>query len=180
MDGDEKADTVWINTVNGKTTVGVRTAAGGGSTIEYESASPIPRSALVANVDEKGPVEIIVSDGRGASLYAFSDCEIKPVLNEQGETYEFDLQNLRGHGTGIGCVPTKEGRRLVGLEVTDQSATKVVWQSTVIELDGLKATNGIKRTGSYTLPSEKAKAELLHEVTCGKRTMKTDGVTERE
>lgn len=180
VDGDGRPDTSWIHTVDATTTVGIATAAGGGSQIPYDSASPVSRSILVANADELGPVEIIISDGRGASLYAFVDCSIQPVRNVQGQTYQFDLENLRGHGTGIGCIQTSQGRRLAGLQAEDRTDTKVSWTSTVINLNGLKATNGIKRTGSYTLPAEKVKADLLDQITCGDLTMAANGVTEQE
>lgn len=178
VDGDGLADTAWIAAGDGQTIVGISTAAGGGSQIPYESASPIPRSLLVANVDEQGPVEIIVSDGRGASLFAFSDCAVQPVENDQGETYQFDLQNLRGFGTGVGCISTDDGRRLVGLQTDERSATEVAWTSTVIDLDGLRATNGSMRSGTYELPAEQAKADLLTEISCGDLTMADDGIFE--
>src|SRR5699024_4281997 len=71
VDGDGEPDTGWVQGADGTTLVGISTAAGGGSRIEYESASPIPRDVLVVDSDDTPPVEIIISDGRGASLYAF-------------------------------------------------------------------------------------------------------------
>lgn len=179
VDGDGRLDTTWIATGKGPTMVGIVTATGGGSQIPYDSASPIPRRVLVVNADEQGPVEIIVTDGRGASLYAFMDCQIQPVRNVQGQTYEFDLQNLRGMGTGVGCIATSKGRRLVGLQADDRTASKVSWSSTVVELDGLEATNGAKASGTYALPADQTKAALLSQIACGNRTMAADGLTER-
>lgn len=176
VDGDGRADVGWVRDTSGGTTIGVSTAAGGGARIDYESASPIPRRMLVANVDETGPVEIIVSDGRGASLYAFDDCAIRPIRNPAGETYRFDLQNLRGNGTGVGCVELDEDRQLVGLQVDERTEDRVRWTRTIIELDGLTATNGASTSGTYALPAEDADAELLDQITCGELTMADDGI----
>jgi hypothetical protein len=179
VDGDGRPDTSWIDTAYGITTVGIATAAGGGAQVPYTSASPISRSVLVVNADEQGPAEIIVSDGRGASLYAFASCSIQPVRNPQGQTYAFDLGNRRDNGTGVGCIQTDKGRRLAGLQAKDRTAIAVSWTSTVINLDGLSATNGAKASGTYALPAEQAKADLLDQITCGDRTMAADGVTEQ-
>lgn len=179
VDGDGRPDTLWIHTVDGTTSVGIVTAAGGGSTVEHRSASPIPRSAFVADVGDTDAPLLIVSDGRGASLYAFADCRIQPVLNKQDEIYRFDLQDLRGNGTGIGCAGNGEGRRLVGLQVTDRNGPRVSWTSTVIDIDGLRATNGTTHSGTYTLPADQAKVDLLSGIACGTRTVSEDGVTEQ-
>jgi hypothetical protein len=142
VDGDGRRDTAWMTApapATGVTTFGISTAAGGGASIPYQSASPVRRSALVVNADKREPVEIVLSDGRVASLYAFSGCAIKEVLNPQGQDYKFDL-GFGGHGTGVGCVSTKAGRRLVGLNAKLNGArTTVGWTRTIIELRGLTA-----------------------------------------
>lgn len=176
VDGDGEPDTVWMLDRDGRTTIGISTAAGGGSRIDHESASPIPRRVLVVDADEKPPVELIVSDGRGAALHAFVDWEIQPVLNPEGEPYEFDLQNPRGDGTGIGGVETDDGRRLVGLQAGERGEFTVKWSRTIIELDGLTAANGRTETGTYDLPDQQEEADLLDEITCGDLTMTDDGV----
>jgi hypothetical protein len=117
-----------------------------------------------------------LSDGRGAQLYAFSNCAIKPVLNPQGQDYAFDLGDRIGTGSGIGCIPTAAGRRLVGLNITQQSDSMVHWKRTIIELDGLHAHNGATTTGSYRVPQDQAKIDLLDDITCGTLTIHTDGV----
>lgn len=180
VDGDGEPDTAWLLDADGATTVGIATAAGGGASTEIRSGSPIPRSVLVVDADETPPVEIIVSDGRGASLHAFSDCEIQPVQNPEGETYEFDLQNLRGNGTGIGCIDTEQGRSLVGLQAGERTDSSVDWKRTIIELDGLTARNGSTDSGTYELPKDEDAARLLDEITCGDLTMAEDGLTGSE
>ena len=181
VDGDGKPDTAWItgpSTATGAVTFGISTAAGGGATTSFTSASPVERSALVVDADQQGPVEIILSDGRAASLYAFKDCAISKVLNPQGQVYAFDLGDRVGTGSGIGCVDTPAGRRLAGLNARPSpDGTTVTWTRTVIELDGLAAHNGAVTTGVYHLPADKAKVALLDDITCGSLTIHHDGVT---
>ncbi len=179
VDGDGKRDQAWIQQkADGKVLFGIATAAGGGAAVPFESASPVKRSALVANTDEKGPVEILLDDGRSVQLYAWVDCAIKAVHNPQGKTYTFSL-GFTDVGTGVGCIDTPKGRRLAGLNRQSGSDKDVKWSSTVVELDGLHARNGTVRMGTYRLPQDKAKAELLNAVTCGNLTMAGNGVAAR-
>lgn len=143
----------------------------------FQSASPVERSALVVNADERGPVEIILSDGRRASLYAFRGCSIKAVRNPQGKLYTFALGDRVGTGSGIGCVQTSAGRRLVGLDEMRNADNSIVnWSRTVIELDGLRAHNGSVSHGTYHLPADQAKVDLLDDITCGDLTIHGKGV----
>ncbi len=57
-------------------------------------------------------------------------------------------------------------------------AHEVSWTSTVIDLDGLSATNGAERSGTYELPGEQAEVDLLSEISCGDLTMVADGIRE--
>ena len=177
VDGDGVPDTAWINVADdGTTTVGVRTSAGGGATRPFESASPVKRSILVVDADQRPPVEIFADDGRMVELWAFQDCSIQPVLNPQGDTYTFSL-GFTDVGTGVGCVELSGHMELVGLDVVAEHGDQVDWSRTVIELDGLHAHNGQKTTGTFTRPTDAAAIQLLHEVTCGELTMADDGIT---
>jgi hypothetical protein len=180
LDGDGRRDTVWMAaTAEGGRTLGVTTAAGGGSAVDIESASPQALRVLVVDADERPPTELFVSDGRGVLLYAFADCAVAPVTNPEGRTYAFDL-GLRGTGTGVGCVEAGGGRRLVGLNVTSDDGTTVAWSRTVIELDGLSASNGATDRGTFTHGPDGAAIELLHGVSCGDLTMAADGIQQPE
>ena len=178
VDGDGKPDTAWIQgTEDGTVTVGITTAAGGQSSVPFDSASPVERSAFVIAATEALPAQIILSDGRGASLYSWVGCAIKPVKNPQGATYAFDLGDRIGTGSGIGCANTSAGRRLVGLNRLDGSTdTTVKWSQTVIEIDGLAAHNGATTTGTYTSPADQAQIARLDDITCGNQTIEADGV----
>ncbi|QXC61129.1 hypothetical protein KSP35_22930 [Aquihabitans sp. G128] len=178
VDGDGKADVGFIHDAGGTVTVGIVTAAGGGATAAFDSASPVTRTMLVANADERGPAEIFLDDGRLVQLDAFVGCKIVPVTNPQGQPYEFGL-GFTDVGTGVGCIDTPGGRRLAGLDIDQKTSTDttVHWTSTVVELDGAKAKNGKTTKGTYARPADDAKVQLLSSVTCGTLTAATDGIT---
>ena len=149
------------------------TASSGTISADIESASPQPRSVLLADVTGAGQLVALASDGRQVLLYGISDCQLVPELNSQGQQYAFDL-GFTGYGTGVGCadVDSDGTRDLVGLQVSPD-ATSVT--STVVELDGPRASNSdIAVTVADAGP---AQVELAHQVTCGDRTLAADGVT---
>jgi hypothetical protein len=181
VDGDGQADTAWLASPgNGVRELGVLTAAGGGAKVQIDSASPIALSLLVADADGTPPVELFVSDGRGVQLWAFSECSLQPVVDGQGQPYLFDL-GLRGTGTGVGCVDADGdgGPDLVGLNITQNDGTTVDWARTIIERDGLQASNGATDTGQYHQPQDAAAIELLNGVSCGEATI-ADGIMQPE
>ena len=183
VDGDGRADTAWMAVSDAAREMGIATAAGGVVRTRVDSASPVALSLLVADADGRAPVELFVDDNRTVQLWAFSDCQLVPVLNPQGQPYEFD-RGFRGTGTGVGCVNTAEGRRLVGLNVDDprpgDPPTLVRWTRTIIELDGTSARNGASTSGTFSHPGDDAAIDLLHQVTCGDRTMAADGIRQPE
>ena len=173
VDGDGKPDTAWIATepaADGSTEFGVQTASGDAIAADLQSASPVARSLLVADVTGHGELVALVSDGRQVALYAISDCSIVPVQDAQGQQYSFDL-GFTGYGTGVGCADVDgDGvRDLVGLQADGTSIT-----STAVELDGPHATNGPSTT---TTDATAAQLDLAHQVTCGDLTLAADGVT---
>jgi len=173
VDGDGQADTEWIGTqpaADGSTQFGVQTASGAAITANLPSASPVARSLLVADVTGDGQLIALAGDGRQVLLYAISACSILPVQNAQGQQYAFDL-GFTGQGTGVGCADVDgDGvRDLVGLQADGGTVT-----STVVQLDGPRATNGTSRTAEGATA---AQLEAAHQVTCGDLTLAADGVT---
>ena len=173
VDGDGRPDTAWIaDTVgaDGSVAFGVTTASGGTFSADIESASPRPRSVLVADVTGDGELVALASDGRQVLLYGISDCQLVPELNPQGEPYAFDL-GFTGFGTGVGCadVDSDGTRDLVGLQTDGTSVT-----STVVRLDGPRAAN--TDTAVTVADAGPAQVDLAHQVTCGDRTLAADGV----
>jgi hypothetical protein len=182
IDGDGRPDQAWLSSPgNGVRELGVLTAAGGGDVVRVDSASPIALQLLVADADETPPVELFVSDGRTVQLWAFSGCKLQQVKDAKGVPYLFDL-GFRGNGTGVGCVDADgDGKRdLVGVNVVQRSDTAVQWTRTIIERDGLEASNGAKDEGTYKLPQDQAKADLLYTVTCGNLDIRRDAIRQPE
>lgn len=176
VDGDGRPDQLWISAADPTAVaVGVSTASGHHAQVPFESASPVQRAALAADVDADGRTELLLDDGRSVQLFAFDDCTIVPVTNAEGDVYTFS-RGFTEHGTGVGCVEVEGQRHLVGLNVVEQTDTAVEWSRTVVEIDGTTARNGETTTGTFTSPEDDAAIELLHEVTCGDLTMFDDGV----
>jgi hypothetical protein len=182
VDGDGRPDTAWLSSPgNGKREMGVVTAAGGGDKVQVDSASPVAFSLLVADADDKAPVELFLSDNRTVQLWAFADCKLQQVRDNRGQPYLFDL-GFRGNGTGVGCVDADhDGHRdLVGLNVGNRTSTAVQWKRTIIERVALRAANGHSDGGRYTLPAEAAKVDLLYTVSCGNLDIKRDAIHQPE
>ena len=92
--------------------------------------------------------------------------------------YAFDLGDRIGTGSGIGCVQTAAGQRLVGLDEAITPNGKVVdWSRTIIVLNGLHAHNGARTSGVYNLPADQARVNLLTDITCGDLTIHGNGVS---
>jgi len=177
VDGDGKPDTGWIADQNGKVTFGINTAAGGGATTPFDSASPAQRSVLVIDAQEDGQVQVLLDDGRLVQLDAFVGCKIVPMTNPQGQHYTFGL-GFTDVGTGIGCPESDAGRHLAGLNApAEHPANSVPFSMTIVKVNGTKASNGTVTKGTYTPPGDDAAIALLSEVTCGDQTIAADGVT---
>jgi hypothetical protein len=172
VDGDGRPDTEWIATspdASGGVPFGIRTASGGVFSATINSASPVARSVMFADVTGHGEVIALASDGRQVLLYAVSNCEIVPEKNVQGQQYAFDL-GFTGYGTGVGCV----NGHLVGLKYVKSSNGEGTIQRTIVTLNGPNARNG----ATDSVPA--TDANLIDEaqsVSCGDQTLAADGVT---
>ncbi|OBI52084.1 hypothetical protein [Mycobacterium sp. E796] len=181
LDWDGQPDTLWVGQFRdgGRTArvAGVTTASGANSGVEIASASPIPLSALAIDAQQDGQHQIIVSDGRSARLYVFADCRLQAAADNQGAPFLFDLANLRGNGTGIGCSdlgPPSPGRHLVGLQALNQDGQWSV-RRTEINLNGTLATIGKSDTVAATSAQDPAVISA-QTISCGDLTISKDGV----
>jgi hypothetical protein len=182
LDWDGLPDTLWVGQFrdgSGRTArvVGVTTASGANSEVQVLSASPIPLTALAIDAQQDGQHQIIVSDGRGAYLYVFADCRLQTVTDNQGAPFSFDLQDLRGNGTGIGCGnlgPPMPGRHLLGLRASNQDGQWTV-RRTEIDLNGTLATIGQSDTLTATSAQDPAVVSA-QTISCGDLTISKDGV----
>jgi hypothetical protein len=169
IDGDGEDDAAWVD---GRV-VHVATASGGGGT-HTTVLDGAGLTLLVADVDERGPVELLVSDGALAELLTFTDCTLQPVLDWEGGPFRFDLTGE--YGTGVGCVDVDGRRELVGLNVEGDDGTTVSWERTVIGLDGAQASRGASDSGTFRHPDQDEAIAMLHTITCHDLLIDEDGV----
>jgi len=162
--------TVWISPDG---LVGVTTDGGSGR-IRIPSASPMPLQALVIDAEGNGGRQLIVSDGREARLYVLAGCKISAAYDGQGEPFLFDLQNLRGNGTGVGCSDLGDGRHLVGLQALRDGGGYTV-RRTEINLEGFIATIGLSDTVTGTSLQDPVVASAMT-ISCADLTMAQNGV----
>lgn len=179
VDGDGRADSVWLQrNADGTQLAGITTASGATFGAPYSSASPLPRRILVENVNGAGTIAAIVSDGRQAGLFTVVSCSLVPARNPQGARYTFDLGFGDG-GTGIGCsrVAGTSGPGLVGLKLNRDGAGKPVTVTrTAIRLDGSSASNGVSDTVDVSGDPTGPAATTATQITCGDLTMQANGV----
>ncbi|WP_373141936.1 hypothetical protein [Mycobacterium marinum] len=184
LDGDGRPDTLWVGDFQSGTgdtirIVGITTAGGASTDVHIASASPIPLRALAIDAQENGSHQVIVSDGRAAHLYVYAACRLQAAVDSRGHPFLFDLQNLRGHGTGVGCSNMGNGRRLVGLQALPDPDNTGRWtvRRTEVDLDGTLATIG----PSDTLTADSARDSIVtsaQTISCGNLTIDQDGVQE--
>src|SRR6202035_2634329 len=110
----DRGDMLWVSHTG---SVGITTPAGTG-VVQVDNAGPLPLQALLVDAEQNAMRQLIVSNGRGAHVYLVSGCDITTVIDPQGAPFLFDLQNLRGNGTGIGCMDLGAGPHLAGLQAT--------------------------------------------------------------
>lgn len=162
--------TVWIGPDG---LIGVTTPEGTG-TLRVSTASPVPLQAIVIDAQNDGQRQLIVSDGRSAHLYLVIHCWISETYDGQGEPFVFDLQNLRGRGTGVGCQDLGDGRHLVALQALPDGGGFII-NRTQINFDGTTALRG--RSDSITGASlDDPVVAAAMTITCGAQTIGTDGV----
>lgn len=181
LDGDGLPDALWIgdvHTADGglERLVGVSTAGGAHSEVQVKSASPQPLRALIIDAQRNDSHQIIVSDGRSAFLYDFVGCRLRTVVDSDGAPFRFDLENLRGNGTGVGCADLGDGPHLVGLQALPDDGRWTI-RRTQIDLNGTVATIG--RSDTVTADSAQDPAvKAAQTITCYGLRIDQDGVQE--
>jgi hypothetical protein len=162
VDGDGRPDVEWARVVVGALEFGVRTASGATASASYSFAGPAERTVAIARL-ANGAVVAVPSDHRGAQLFAFADCRFVHPVGVDGNPYAFDQQDLRGNGTGVGCL----AGRLLGFQVTGPSGDRTV-EGTVVTVspDGRSATNGATETIARHLGDDADVVRLASQATC--------------
>ena len=154
VDGDGRTDTAWYSEGQAPFTYGITTASGATVTLADDLAGPNTHSGWTAEL-HNGVVATVLDDGRSASLHALVDCAFVTPIGVDGRPYTFDMQDLRGFGTGVGCREVDGGLELNGLQSSqnrDDSYT-VLATGITVSTDGTSARNG------YTDVSDEVPAE---------------------
>ncbi|WEO78263.1 hypothetical protein BJQ94_04280 [Cryobacterium sp. SO2] len=143
IDGDGENDTEWYSEATVPFEYGITTASGATITLADGLAGPNSHSGWTAQL-HNGVVVTVLDDGRGADLYAFVECAFVTPIGVDARPYAFDMQNLRGYGTGVGCLEVEGGLELNGLQVTENRDGSYALMATGITVsdDGLTAMNG--------------------------------------
>lgn len=163
IDGDGKPDTEWYAETP-SFAYGVTTASGATFVIPDTMAGPGRHSGWAATGLENDQVLTVVDDGRGAQLYAFVKCAFVTPMGADGKAYTFDMENLRGNGTGVWCT----GGELDGVQAllaTDGTYTITV-TPILVSADGKTATNG-ETSQLSAVPADDPRVADAQRSTCG-------------
>jgi hypothetical protein len=171
LDGDGRDDSVFYS--RGSALFGIATASGAVLTVSDPLAGPGRHTAWAAPVSG-GAVVMVLADGRGGDLYSLqrsgATCAIRPVLNAQGDQYRFDQEDLRGHGTGVGCRAQDGALQLGGYDArpvgADPNRLKVTFTRVTVAADGTTATNGAMTVVAASAPSGSPTVLIARDSTC--------------
>lgn len=176
VDGDGQNDTQWYSEATVPFVYGITTASGATATISDSLAGPGAHSGWTARM-HNDVVVTVLDDGRSADLYAFVDCAFVTPIGVDARPYTFDMQNLRGYGTGVGCLEVENGLELNGLQVTENRDDSFSLMSTGITVaaDGLTAMNGYTDVAT-ALAAEDRQVALANTSSCaGTPVVSTSG-----
>jgi hypothetical protein len=175
VDGDGRADTEWIARVNGRTEFGVTTASHATFSYEVSSASPIAEGGFVSKLGSR--FISLLSDGRGAYVHVIVNCSFVQPKDSKGAPYFFDLQDLRGNGTGVGCV----SGNLAGYLAMGDGSTFTVTQTIVtLSADGATASNGAISKIAIGVEASDPRVKTAESVTCRQDNIASAGVALRK
>ena len=178
VDGDGRPDTLWLSPpAGGVVRIGITTASGATFSTLFDSPSPDPRSVLLARPVPGGPVVVLASDGRLTGLLTVAGCALRAVTDTHGTPYLFDVADLRGGGTGVGCEGPGNRVGLTGLNAVSTDGRYYTIIRTFITVTGTVARNGVSDTVHAMLPRDRAEVDTAHAVTCGTLTFTHGGLT---
>jgi hypothetical protein len=166
IDGDGKSDTQWYSEATVPFVYGITTASGATITLTDTLGGPNTHSGWTAQL-HNGVVVSVIDDGRGAALHALVDCDFVTPVGVDARPYTFDMQNLRGFGTGVGCLEVEGGLELNGLQLSENRDGTFSLMATgiTVSTDGLTAMNGYTAVES-SLPADDRRVALATTSSC--------------
>jgi hypothetical protein len=165
LDGDGKADWVWLADDGGKRVIGVETASGAIFSRTFKGGGPYAASAVANRLSDGTPI-IVLNAGTWAALYTVVDCEIVPTKDDNGKQFKVDL-GAGEYGTGVGCPLEQDELFLAWYEPLAAGPERFTVIRTRISLanGGTSASHGSKRDlGEF--PYNSAGYELATGVSC--------------
>lgn len=166
VDGDGENDIQWYSEATVPFTYGITTASGATISLTDRLAGPNTHSGWTAQL-HNGVVVTVLDDGRGAALHALVDCAFVTPIGVDARPYTFDMQNLRGFGTGVGCLEVEGGLELNGLQVSEDREDSYSLLATGISVsdDGLTAMNGYTAV-EHSLKADDRRVAQAQDSTC--------------
>jgi hypothetical protein len=166
VDGDGESDTEWYSEATVPFVYGITTASGATITLTDTLPGPNTHSGWTAQL-HNGVVVTVIDDGRGAALHALVDCDFVTPIGVDARPYTFDMQNLRGFGTGVGCLEVEGGLELNGLQLTENKDETFSLMATgiTVSTDGLTAMNGYTAV-EESLPENDPRVDLARASSC--------------
>jgi len=175
VDGDGKADTEWVS-LSPSLRFGVTTASGATYSYSLPTASPAQREGFIARLNDHRIVSI-ADDNRAAYVHFFVNCGWVTPKNAQGQQYTFDMQDLTGHGTGVGC----SLGFVVGWQLKNTSTGYTVTKTEMyLNTTGSYASNGPTSTVVTNASSSDPRVKTAQTISCGSVTVANGGVTAGE
>ena len=177
LDGDGRDDTEWMSQ-DPDFRFGITTASGATFSVRDTLAGANGHNGWTATLGNGANVAV-VDDGRTARLFGIAECRFVTPVGVDGNNYEFDMHNLRGNGTGVGCRPADvngsgEQRGLAtqlqlgGYQVlANADGTSTVQFTTVIVApDSSVATNGDTTTVVANVAADDPAVTLANRSSC--------------
>jgi hypothetical protein len=172
LDGDGKADHEWISATP-TLRFGVTTASGATFSYALATASPAPREGFVTRLNDHRIVSI-VDDNRAAYVHFLVNCAWVTPKDSHGAQYTFDLQDLTGHGTGVGC----SLGFVVGFQATNSSTGYTVKKTEMyLNTTGSFASNGPTSTVVKNASASDPRVKTAMTISCAGVTVANGGVT---
>ncbi len=166
LDGDGRADTIWLADQGTKRELGVHTASGATFSTTFTSAAPESAGATAGLVQGSIPL-ILLNTGRSAAVYTVHDCAIVETRNPQGSQYTFD-HGFIGTGTGAGCPQIGSTRHLAGYLAKSTGSRFTVTRTLITLTDnGRRAVNGARTIVGTGLASTSSTVRAAQEFSCG-------------
>ncbi|MCJ1687457.1 hypothetical protein [Rathayibacter sp. VKM Ac-2927] len=178
VDGDGRADQAFYDE-DGGFDYGIRTASGATFLQQDTLAGPATHRGWTVAVSPTLAATVL-SDGRTAALFAFTDCAFVTPVGVDGEPYRFVLAGFGDAGTGVTCgTADADGHHSISGVLAAQDADgrySITSTRVALSADGRTATNGAVTSGGDDLAQDDPAVVAAMTATCdGVASVQTSG-----